>query len=345
MFTFEHIMFKLFNSHSFALDLGNSNTIIADESGMLLAQPSYIVFNTTKNVKAVGDHAYAMFEKTHEELTPVRPLKGGVIADYESATRMIQEMVKQVYKKRNFFSGFDHVISGVPYNTTEVEKRALRDALEQINSKKSYLLYEPLAAALGMGLSIREPQGKLVIDIGGGITEIVVISLSGIAAFKAVKVAGDTFDENIQDHFRKNYNMAIGLKTAEQVKIEVGAVTDKLADPPQPVLVKGKDMISGIPVTRKIDHTEVASILDRAITQIEIGIIQTLETCPPELAADIYETGIHLTGGGALLRGMQARLEKRMKLKVILDKDPLRSVSKGILNTLQAPEKFRSILM
>jgi rod shape-determining protein MreB len=345
LFTFELNMFKLFHNHSFAIDLGNNNTIISDESGPLLAQPSYIVFNTAKNVRAVGDHAFAMFEKTHEELTPVKPLKGGVIADYESATRMIQEMVKQVYQKRNFFSGFDHVISGVPYNTTEVERRALRDALEQINSKKSHLLYEPLAAALGMGLAIREPHGKLVIDIGGGITEIVVISLSGIAAFQSVKVAGDTFDENIQDHFRKNYNIAIGLKTAEQVKIQVGAVTDKLIDPPQPMLVKGKDLISGIPVTRKIDHTEVAHILEKSFAQIETAIIQTLETCPPELAADIYETGIHLTGGGSLLRGIQSRLEKHIKLKVINDKDPLRSVSKGISHALRAPEKYRSILI
>jgi rod shape-determining protein MreB len=344
-FTFECIMFKLFNNHSFAIDLGNNNTIISDESGPLFSQPSYIVFNTAKNVRAIGDHAYAMFEKTHEELTSVKPLKGGVIADFESATLMIQEMVKQVYKKQNFFSGFDHVISGIPYNTTEVERRALRDALEQINSKKSHLIYEPLAAALGMGLNIREPQGKLVIDIGGGITEIVVISLSGIAAFRSVKVAGDTFDENIQDHLRKNYNLAVGLKTAEQVKIQVGAVTAKLIDPPQPMFVKGKDMISGIPVTRKIDHTEVAHILEKSISQIETAIIQTLETCPPELAADIYETGIHLTGGGSLLGGIQSRLEKRMRLKVITDRDPLRSVSRGISYALASPEKFRSILI
>lgn len=345
MFTFECIMFKLFHNHSFAIDLGNNNTIISDEFGPLLAQPSYIVFNTAKNVKAVGDHAYAMFEKTHNELTPVKPMKGGVIADYESATRMIQEMVKQVYKKRNFFSGFDHVISGVPYNTTEVERRALRDALEQINSKKSHLMYEPLAAALGMGLAIREPQGKLVIDIGGGITEIVVISLSGIAAFKSVKVAGDTFDENIQDHFRKNYNIAIGLKTAEQVKIQVGAVTEKLIDPPHPMFVKGKDMMTGIPVTWKIDHNEVAHILEKSIQHIETAIIQTLETCPPELAADIYETGIHLTGGGAMLRGIHSRLQKHIKLKVITDTDPLRSVSKGISHALASPDKFKSILI
>jgi rod shape-determining protein MreB and related proteins len=338
-------MFKLFHNHSFAIDLGNNNTIISDETGTLLSQPSYIVFNTARNVKAVGDHAFAMFEKTHEELTPVKPLKGGVIADYESATRMIQEMVKQVYKKKNFLSGFDHVISGVPYNTTEVERRALRDALEQINSKKSHLLYEPLAAALGMGLAIREPQGKLVIDIGGGITEIVVISLSGIAAFQSIKVAGDTFDENIQDHFRKNYNMAIGLKTAEQVKFQVGAVTVKLIDPPQPMFVKGKDLISGIPVNRKVDHREVANILEKSIRQIETAIIQTLETCPPELAADIYESGIHLTGGGSLLRGIKERFEHSIKLNVRLDPTPLKSVSKGIAQALAAPQEFRSILI
>lgn len=339
-------MFKFFHTHSLAIDLGNNNTVITNESGTLLAQPSYIVFNANRGVKAVGEPAFAMFEKSHEELMPVKPLKGGVIADYESATRMIQELVKQVYRKRGLFlSGFDHVISGVPYNTTEVERRALRDALEQINSKKSYLLYEPLAAALGMGLAIREPQGKLVIDIGGGITEIVVISLSGIAAFQSVKVAGDTFDENIQDHFRKNYNIAIGLKTAEQVKIQVGSVLSDLTHAPEPMMVKGKDMITGIPVTRKVGHQEVSMILEKSMTQIETAIIQTLETCPPELAADIYESGIHLTGGGSLLRGMSARLEANIKLNVCIDSDPLRSVSKGIVRTLAAPQDYRSILI
>lgn len=338
-------MLKLFHNHSFALDLGNNNTVISDTWGPLLAQPSYIVFNAARNVKAVGEHAYAMFEKTHDELVPVKPLKGGVIADYESATRMIQEMVKQVYRKRNFFSGFGHVISGVPYSTTEVERRALRDALEQINSRKSHLIFEPLAAALGMGLAIREPQGKLVIDIGGGITEIVVISLSGIAAFQSIKVAGDTFDESIQDHFRRAYNMAIGLRTAEQIKIQVGSVTEKLAAPPPQMTVKGKDMVSGIPVTRKIGHAEVARILERSIMQIETAIVQTLETCPPELAADISETGIYLTGGGSMFRGIKERFERTIKLPVYLDPTPLKSVSQGISQALAAPKNFAGILI
>lgn len=345
LFYFWPYMFKLFHNHSFAIDLGNNNTIISDESGPLLAQPSYIVFNAAKKVRAVGEPAYAMFEKTHEELKPVKPLKGGVIADYESATRMIQEMVRQVYRRPGLLSGFGHVISGVPYSTTEVERRALRDALEQINSKKSHLVFEPLAAALGMGLAIREPQGKLVIDMGGGITEIVVISLSGIAAFRSVKIAGDTLDENIQDHFRKEYNMAIGLKTAELVKMQVGAVMEKLANPPAPMIVKGKDMISGIPVTRKIGHAEVARVLERSIAQIEIAIIQTLETCPPELAADISETGIHLTGGGSLIRGIRERLERSIRLSVHLDPTPLKSVSRGISKALAEPQNFRSILI
>jgi rod shape-determining protein MreB len=253
--------------------------------------------------------------------------------------------VKQVYRKRNFFSGFGHVISGVPYSTTEVERRALRDALEQINSRKSHLIFEPLAAALGMGLAIREPQGKLVIDIGGGITEIVVISLSGIAAFQSIKVAGDTFDESIQDHFRRAYNMAIGLRTAEQIKIQVGSVTEKLAAPPPQMTVKGKDMVSGIPVTRKIGHAEVARILERSIMQIETAIVQTLETCPPELAADISETGIYLTGGGSMFRGIKERFERTIKLPVHLDPTPLKSVSQGISQALAAPKNFAGILI
>lgn len=344
-YTFGHTMLNLFHTHSFAIDLGNNNTVISNETGPLLAQPSYIVFNASKNVKAIGDDAYAMFEKTHDELIPVKPLKGGVIADYESATRMIQEMVKQVYRKRGLLSRFDHVISGVPYSTTEVERRALRDALEQINSRKSNLLFEPLAAALGMGLNIREPEGKLVIDIGGGITEIVVISLSGIASFQSIKTAGDTFDENIQDHFRKAYNMAIGLKTAEQIKIQVGAVLEKLSEPPAPMMVRGKDLISGIPVTRTIGHAEVARVVEKSIAQIETAIIQTLETCPPELAADISETGLHLTGGGSMFRGIGERFARSIKLPVHLDPTPLKSVSQGISKALAEPRKYQGMLI
>jgi rod shape-determining protein MreB and related proteins len=337
--------FNVFRNKSFAIDLGNTNTLVSDQDGVKLSQPSCIVFDTKGDtVKAVGDQAYRMMEKNHEELRPVKPLRGGVIADYDSATRMIRELIRQVDRSPSFFSGYDHIISSVPYHTTEVERRALRDAVDQFNARRTSLFYEPLAAALGIGLDIRQPEGKMVIDIGGGITEIVVISLSGVAAFQSTKIAGDTFDEAIQDHFRRNYNMAIGLKTAEQIKINIGAVTTQIANKPQPMMVRGKDLVEGIPVTRKIDFTEVAFILEKSFSSIEHCILQTLETCPPELAADIYENGIHVTGGNALIRGIKERLEARVKLPVHIDEDALISVSQGAAQLLRDQKKYKSIL-
>ncbi len=332
-------------SHSLALDLGNSNTTLNDPDRVLFSQPTCIVFNTNNNsVKAVGNRAYDMMEKTHDDLKSVKPMKCGVIADYESATKMIHEMVNQVYNV-GWFKGFNHIITGVPYHTTEVERRALRDAMGQFTARKKNLIYEPLAAALGLDLNIAAPEGKLIIDIGGGITEIVVVSLSGIAAFQSLKVAGDSFDIAIQDHFRRTYNMAIGMKTAEAIKIEAGAVlVDGIEDAPKPKLVKGKDMIHGIPITRMINYQEVAEVLDRSVSAIEQGIIKTLETCPPELAADIYESGIHLTGGSAHLRGLKKRFEMKIKLPVHINDDAKYSVSKGISKVLKNPAKYPGVL-
>jgi rod shape-determining protein MreB and related proteins len=183
-----------FKSESFAIDLGNNNTLLTDNQHILLSQPSFIVFDEVKRtVKAVGEEAYNIFEKNHEQLKPVKPLRWGVIADFNSAAVMIKQLVNRIYKNKNWPGGFRHIVSGVPLSTTEVERRALRDALDQFGARKTYLLVEPLAAAIGMSLNIREPEGKMIIDIGGGITEIVVISLSGIAVSRSVKVAGDVF--------------------------------------------------------------------------------------------------------------------------------------------------------
>lgn len=339
-------MFNLkFNRNkSFAIDLGNNNTTVADKEKVLLFQPSCIVFNAEDNsIKAVGDRAYDMYEKTHDELKPVKPMRGGVIADYDSATKLVNALVHQVYSG-SWLTGFDDIIVGVPYHTTEVERRALRDVTEQFNSRNKYLIYEPLAAALGLGLNIDAPEGKLVLDIGGGITEIVVISLSGVAAFQSLKTAGDTFDMAIQDHFRRTYNMGIGMKTAEQVKIQVGSVISNLQNAPAPMMVRGKDLISGIPMIRKINHHEVAEILDKSISSIELSIVQTLETCPPELAADIYESGLFVTGGGAMLRGLKERFESKINLKVHIDKEAIYTVSKGLSKALRDTKKHKGVL-
>ena len=339
------LKFNFFKNKNVAIDLGNNNTIVSDKEKILLSQPSYIAFDSESHaVKAVGDRAFRMFEKSHDELRPVKPLRGGVIADYDSASKMISEMLSEAYASKSFMSGYDNIISGIPVNTTEVERRALRDALGQFNSRNTYLIYEPLAAALGMGLNIREPNGKMLIDIGGGITEIVVISLSGIATFQSLKVAGDSFDEEIQTYFRKNFKMAIGLKTAEHVKINVGAVDVRLDDEPAPIQVRGKDLKEGIPTTRMVDHREVAHILEKSITSIENAIVKTLESCPPELAADIYQNGVHVTGGNSMLRGLRARFERNIQLPVHLDPNPLYSVSKGVAKTLGNPFKYRNVL-
>ncbi len=338
--------FEFIRKKNFAIDLGNTNTLVRDENRLLVDQPSYIVLDSNRSqVKAVGTQAFRMFEKSHGEFRPIKPLQCGVIADYDSAAKMLHALMKQAYGDKSVLNGYGHIISGVPYSTTLVERRALLNALETLHAKHTWLLFEPLAAALGMGLNIQEPDGKMVIDIGGGITEIVVISLSGIACFQSIKVAGDSMDESIRHYFRKKYNMAIGIRTAEQVKIGVGAVLADLENPPAPMAVKGKELLRGLPATRMVDHAEIASVLEKSVSSIELAIIQTLEMCPPELASDIYVNGIYVTGGNALLRGLKERLQRKLKLHVNIDDDPLLSVSKGVATVLRDPRKYKSVLV
>jgi rod shape-determining protein MreB and related proteins len=337
---------SLYHSRNLAIDLGNNNTLLSDCDQLLLDEPSYIVFDALNNkVKAIGDQAFDIFGKNHEDLRPVQPLKWGVIADYHSAYAMIAEMVSKTGHRKSVFSGYNEIIAGVPYAATAVEQRALREVLSQFNSRKCSLIYEPIAAALGMGLNIREPEGKMIIDIGGGITEVVVISLSGVAVFKSIKVAGDTFTEVIQDYLRRKYNLQVGWKSAEQLKIRAGVLVDDLINMPEPVMVKGKDLMLGLPVERCVTPREVFSVLDRSFRFIEEQIVQVLEVCPPELSADIYQNGIYVTGGGALLRGVKERLERSIQIPVTLDPEPLLSVSRGISKVLANPKKHASILM
>lgn len=337
---------SLFQTRNLAIDLGNNNTLVSDDNGLLLSEPSYIVFDSnTHKVRAIGDQAFDIFGKNHEELKPVQPLKWGVIADYHSANAMIGGLVSKTSKKKSVFSRYNEIIAGVPHAATAVEQRALRDVLEQFNSKRCNLVYEPIAAALGMGLNIREPEGKMIVDIGGGITEIVIISLSGVAVFRSVKVAGDTFTEAIQDYLRRKYNLQVGWKTAEQAKIHVGIVNHQLKDQPAPAVVKGKDLMKGLPVERTISASEIFPIIDKPFRLVEEQIVQALEVCPPELSADIYQNGIFVTGGGSLIRGVKERLENSIQVPVTLDKEPLLSVSKGITKVLANPRQYSPILM
>ncbi len=334
------------STKNLAIDLGNNNTLLCDQSSLLLSQPSLMVVNELNNrIEAVGDQAYDMLEKTHSNLKPIKPLKGGVISDGESAKRMLKELVGKVRKPSLFPSGFKYLLSGVPYDTTPVEKRALRDALDQFSSRYTHLVHEPLAAALGLGLNIQEPEGKMVVDIGGGITEVVVISLSGIAAFQSIRVAGDALDEEIQDYFRREYNLSIGLKSAEKIKKEIGCIYGPMADRKTVAVVKGKDLMEGIPASRTINQSELTRVLEKPFRQIEECIHQSLEICPPELAADIYQSGIHVTGGNALLKGIKERFAQTFQMPVHIDPLPLLAVSKGIGQVLTAPQKFKAVLL
>jgi rod shape-determining protein MreB len=334
---------SLYHTRSLAIDLGNNNTIVSDCERLLLSEPSYIVFDANTNkVKAIGDRAFDIFGKNHDDLKPVQPLKWGVIADYHSANAMIGGMVSKTSKKRSVFSRYNDIIAGVPHAATAVEQRALREVLEQFNSRKCHLVYEPVAAAIGMGLNIKEPEGKMIVDIGGGITEIAIISLSGVAVFRSVKVAGDTFTQGIQDHLRRKHNLQVGWKTAEQTKINLGDVKEGCRNS---MLVKGKDLMLGLPVERNITSTEIFQVLDTSFRLIEEQIVHALEVCPPELSADIYQSGIHVTGGGSLLRGLKERLENSIQVPVAIDKEPLLSVSKGISKILANPKQHAAILM
>jgi rod shape-determining protein MreB len=339
-------MFNFSSTKNLAIDLGNNNTLLSDQSTILLSQPSFMIVNElNNNVEAVGDEAYKMLEKTHSNLKPVKPLKGGVISDGESVKKMLKNLVSRIEKPSYFPSGYNYILSGVPYDTTPVEKRALRDVLDQFSSKNTFLVHEPLAATLGLGLDIKEPEGKLVVDIGGGITEVVIISLSGIAAFQSIRIGGDTFDEEIQDYFRRVYNLSIGLKTAERIKKEIGCVYSNVSLKTEFAHVKGKDLMEGIPTNRVIAQPELTQVLERPFKQIESCIQQSLEICPPELSSDIYRSGIYVTGGNAQLKGIRERLEKTFQVPVHIDSEPLLAVSKGIAKILAAPQKYRSILI
>ncbi|MBN8578884.1 MAG: rod shape-determining protein [Cytophagales bacterium] len=332
-------------SRNLAIDLGNNNTLLTDQHKILLSEPSVLVVNEHNHkVEAVGEKAYEMFEKTHENLKPVKPLKGGVISDGDSAKKLVRELINRTGKPSFLSRGFNYLISGVPFDTTPVEQRALRDTLEQFSAHHIHLVYEPMAAALGMGLNIKEPEGKLVVDIGGGITEVVVISLSGVAAFQSVRVAGDAMDEEIQDYFRRVHNLAIGLKTAEQVKKKIGCVFEPVASQAETYCVKGKDLLEGIPVSRWINQVELSRVLERPFQQIEECIHQSLQICPPELAGDIYKSGIYVTGGNAVLKGLSERLRKIFKLPVHIDPQPLLSVSRGVSAVLSEPVRYKAIL-
>jgi rod shape-determining protein MreB and related proteins len=338
---------KLFSffTQELAIDLGTANTLIIEDGKIVVDQPSIVaVKRRTGETIAVGNKAMQMHEKTHEDIKTVRPLKDGVIADFQAAESMIEGMINIIGRKRRFFTHLKMVIC-IPSGITEVEKRAVFDSADHVDSKETYLIHEPMAAALGIGLDVEEPVGNMVIDIGGGTTEIAVIALSGIVCNQSIRIAGDEFTSDIMSYMKRQHNILIGERTAEQIKINVGSALHELEeDAPDEYPVNGRDLMTGIPKQIKISYSEVAHSLDKSISKIEDAILKALETTPPELASDIYRTGIYLTGGGALLRGLDKRVAQKTKLDVHIADDPLRAVVRGTGIALKNTDRFSFLI-
>lgn len=336
-------LFSLF-VQEIAIDLGTANTLIIQDGNIVIDEPSIVAIDTrTGQTIAVGNRAMQMHEKTHQYIKTIRPLKDGVIADFQAAENMIEGMINMIGTKRRFFTHLKMVVC-IPSGITEVEKRAVFDSADHVDSKETFLIFEPMAAALGIGLDVEEPVGNMIIDIGGGTTEIAVIALSGIVTNQSIRTAGDEFTESIVDYLKRNQNILIGERTAEQIKIHVGSALKQLDNPPPDFAVNGRDLITGIPRQITINYAEVAEALDESVTAIEEAILKALENTPPELASDIYHTGLYLTGGGALLRGLDKRISRITKLPVHVVDEPLRAVVKGTGIALKNTDRFSFLI-
>ncbi len=329
-----------------AIDLGTANTVIMVDGEVVVDEPSIVALDTAKDrVIAVGQEALLMHEKTHRNIRTVRPLRGGVIADFKVAEAMIRGFLEKVPGHRRLLKPNLRLMICIPSGITEVEERAVRDSAERAGARETYLIHEPMAAALGMNLDVEAPKGHMVIDIGGGTTEIAVIALGGIVCDRSIRIAGDELNADIVEYIRRQHNLQIGERTAETVKIQIGAALADIDDPPPNYQVKGKDIMTGTPRYASVSYREVANALDKSITKILEAVMQALAATPPEIAADLAENGIHMAGGGALLRGLDKRISLQTHLPVQVAEDPLRAIVRGTSFALQNLGKFHFLLV
>ncbi len=324
-----------------AIDLGTANTLIySRKEGMVLNEPSIVALNLQNEPVASGHEARLMHEKTHKNIRTVRPLRDGVIADFEIAEQMIRRMIKKV--KRKWYTSTRQMVVCVPSGITEVERRAVRDSAEHAGAREVYLVDEPMAAAIGIGLNVHEPIGNMIVDIGGGTTEIAVIALSGIVYAQSVRLGGDELNEDIINYFRRNHNLLIGERTAEKIKCEIGSAAP--LDEEIEMVTSGRDLVNGVPRTRKVSSKDVREAISESVNTIVQSITKSLEQTPPELSADILDRGIMLTGGGALLKNLDKLIVETTELPVHIAEDPLTAVVRGTGAILEDLEHYRTVI-
>ena len=314
-----------------AMDLGTANTIIMHDGKIVVDQPSVVAIDRdTNQMVAVGERAKSMYEKTNERIKTVRPLRDGVIADFSACEMMMRGLIKMVNTGHHLFSPSLRMVIGVPSGSTEVELRAVRDSAEHADGRDVYLIFEPMAAAVGIGIDVEAPEGNMIVDIGGGSTEIAVISLGGIVSNNSIRVAGDDWTSDIQDYMYRQHNVKVSERMAERIKINVGsALTDLGEQAPDDYIVRGPNRITALPMEVPVCYQEAAHCIDRTVSKIEDAVLSALENTPPELYADIVRNGIYLSGGGALLRGLDQRLEAKIGIPFHIADDPLHSVARG----------------
>jgi len=327
------------------MDLGTANTIITQNGKIIVDEPSIVALDRrTDKLLAVGEKARQMHGKTPDNIKTVRPLRDGVIADFYAAEQMMRGLIKMATSKKRLFSPNLRMVISVPSGSTEVELRAVRDSAEHAGGRDVYMLYEPMAAALGIGIDVEAPEGNMIVDIGGGTTEIAIISLGGIVANKSIRIAGDDFTADIQEYMRRQHNLRVGERTAELIKINVGSALTELENPPEDYVVHGPNQMTALPMEVPVSYQEIAHCLEKSISKVEMAVLSALEQTPPELYSDIVRRGVYLAGGGALLRGLAKRLSDKINIHFNVAEDPLHAVAHGTGIALKNVDKFNFLI-
>ena len=328
-----------------AMDLGTANTIIINNDKIVVDEPSIVALDRkSEKLVAVGHEAKAMQGRNPENIRIVRPLRDGVIADFYAAEQMMRAMIKMASSERSWFTPQLRMVVCIPSGSTEVEIRAVRDSSEHAGGREVYMIYEPMAAAIGIGIDVEAPEGNMIVDIGGGTTEIAVISLGGIVSNKSIRIAGDDLTADVQEYMSSQHNIKVGERTAEEIKVKVGSALTNLEDAPADFIVNGPNRLSALPLAVPVSYQEIAHCIEKSISKIEAAVLNALEQTPPELYADIVQRGIWLAGGGALLRGVDKRLTNKIGIPFHIADDPLHAVARGTGIALKNCDKF-SFLM